>query len=177
MEVREYQNAILEAYGKEGEGIEIFPGTEPTGKGYGTTIVIKPKAASGKSPGYKGRIIYVDGLLSTKAAEALANTNGGLERREYKINKVANPVVNDIYGNRITFDDSENNYKRFKASKELENVYNMLAFAKKAGETLTKAQADKLAKDLISSSGNFVGTPKSSIDIVSQRIMDYYTKL
>lgn len=176
-EVQEYQNAILNAYGEDGKGIEIYPGTEPTGKGYGTTIVIKPKAASGKTPERRGRVIYVDGLLSTKAAESLANTPGALSRREYKVNKLAKPTVNDIYGKPIVFDDSESNYKRFNATRKMEEVYNILSVAKANGETFTQEQADALARDLVNTSGNLSGSPEASVSAISQKLIDYYKKL
>lgn len=176
-DVREYQQAILEAYGDDGKGIEIYPGMEPTGKGYGTTIIIKPKAGSNKSAERKGRIIYVDGLLATKAAESMANTPGALNRREYKVNKVANPTVNDIYGKSIMFDDNESNYKRFNATKRLDEIYNGLSLAKQNGEILTKEQATSLAEELVKSSGNVVGSFKASVDIISQKLLDYYKKL
>lgn len=177
-EVREYADAVLKAYdGDKSEGVEIFPGEEPTGKGYGTTIIIRPQAKSGSKPETRGRILYVDGLLSTKAAESLANTPGALARREYKINKIAKPTVTDIYGKNITFDDNEANYKRFNASKQLDNIYNMLALAKQSGEQLTDAQAETMAAELVKTSGSVIGNAKSSIQIIAKKIKDYYNNL
>ena len=175
-QVQEFQNAILNAYGEDGKGIEIYPGTEPTGKGYGTTIVIKPKPASGKTPERRGRVIYVDGLLSTKAAESLANTPGALSRREYKLNKISSPTVNDVYGRPIVFDDSERNLIRFQQSKKLENKYNGLALAKAAGEELTQQEADAIAKQVIEVNSNVKATPLE-IETLSGIILNYYKKL
>lgn len=177
-EVQEYAAIIRDAYSRdEKNGIELFPGEEPTGKGYGTVIIIHPQSATSKSPAIEGRILYVDGLLATKAAKSLANTPGALARREYKINKIANPTVNDIYGNRITFDDNEVNYKRFAASKEMDEVYNMLDNAKISGETFSKQQADDIATKLVMNSGTIIGNTKSSVDIISKKLMDYYNDL
>ena len=177
-EVREYAAAVLQAYdGDKENGVEIHPGEEPTGKGYGTTIIIRPQAKSGSKPEIKGRILYVDGLLSTKAAEHLANTPGALSRREYKINKIAKPTVADIYGRNIIFDDNEINYKRFDAAKQLDEAYNILALAKQSGETFTDAQAETMAKSLVKASGTVNGTVSSSVEYIKKKLKDYYNNL